>query len=162
MPLKMNIGASKKVADQNYGSRGASVNLEIELDASLVTEPAKLQVKIRNLFGLVRQSLAEELNGNGHAPASENGNGRSKPQTNGNANGNGSFRNGGQRQATQSQIKAIHAIARNRRIAIAQFLNDRFRVDRPDDLNIKEASQVIDELTADRSTEPTARPTSTH
>jgi hypothetical protein len=41
MPLKLNIGASKKVADQNYGSRGASVNLEIELDASLVTEPGK-------------------------------------------------------------------------------------------------------------------------
>ena len=90
---------------------------------------------------------------NGHAPASDNGNGHSKAPTNGNANGNGASRNGGQRQATQSQVKAIHAIARNRRIDIAQFLNDRFRVDRPDDLNIKEASQVIDELKGETNAE---------
>ena len=150
MPLKLNIGASKKVADQHYGSRGASVNLEIELDASLVTEPAKLQEKIRYLFGLARQSLTEELNGangNGHAPTSANGNGQ--PST----NGNGTQRNGGQRQATQSQIKAIHSIARNRRIDIAQFLNDRFKVSRPDDLTLKDASKVIDELKADTNTE---------
>ena len=149
MPLKVNIGASKKVADQNYGSRGASVNLEIELDASLVTEPAKLQEKIRHLFSLARQSLLEELNGangNGHPP--DNTNGHSKPPTN--SNGNGTSR---QRQATQSQVKAIHAIARNRRIDVGQFLNDRFRVSRPDDLTLKEASQVIDELKDDSKEE---------
>src|SRR5437899_5709876 len=64
MPLKLNVGASRKVTDNNYGSRGASVNLELELDASLVAEPAKLQDRIRDLFDLVRASLAEELNGN--------------------------------------------------------------------------------------------------
>ena len=41
MPLKLNVGASKKIADQSYGSRGASVNVEMELDSALVTEPAK-------------------------------------------------------------------------------------------------------------------------
>src|ERR1700722_12362678 len=157
MPLKVNIGASKKVADQSYGSRGASVNLEIELDASLVTDPAKLQEKIRHLFGLVRQSLAEELNGgntNGHAPKSDNSNGQPRPASaNGNGTGNGTSRTGGHRHATQSQVRAIHAIARSRRIDIAQFLNDRFRFSKPDDLTIKEASQVIDELKADASTE---------
>jgi hypothetical protein len=155
MPLKDNIGASKKVVDQNYGSRGASVNLEIELDASLVTAPAKLQEKIRHLFGLVRQSLAEELNGaasNGHAPKSDNSNGQSRPAS-ANGNGNGTSRDGRQRQATQSQVRAIHAIARTRRIDIAHFLNERFRISKPDDLTIKEASQVIDELKADANTE---------
>jgi hypothetical protein len=158
MPLKVNIGASKKVADQNYGSRVASVNLEIELDASLVNEPTKLQEKIRQMFGLVRQSLTEELNGangNGHTPPANNngngnGNGHSPPA---NGNGNGSSRNGNPRQATQSQVKAIHAIARNRRIDVGQFLNDRFHVNKPEDLNIKEASQVIDELKSDSKEE---------
>jgi len=65
MPLKLNVGASRKVTDNNYGSRGASVNLELELDASLVAEPQKLQERIRDLFDLVRTSLAEELNGHG-------------------------------------------------------------------------------------------------
>jgi hypothetical protein len=146
--LKVNIGASKKVADQKYGSRGASVNLEVELDASLVTEPGKFQEKVRYLFSLARQSVAEELNGtngNGHASPSTNGNGQSTPP----ANGNGTPRNNGQRKATQSQIKAIHSIARNRRIDIAQFLNERFHVNKPDDLTIKEASQTIDELKAE-------------
>lgn len=154
MPLKVNIGASKKVADQNYGSRGASVNLEIELDASLVTDPPKLQEKIRHLFSLVRQSLADELNGNGngHAPKPDNSNGNGQPKpanSNGNGNGNGSQRNGGPRLATQSQVKAIHAIARDRQIDITQFLNDRFHVSRPDALSIKDASKVIDELKND-------------
>ena len=152
MPLKVNIGASRKIVDQNYSSRGASVNLEIELDASLVTDPAKLQEKIRHLFGLVRQSLAEELSGgntNGYAPRPDNGNGQPRSAD---ANGNGNSRNGGQRQATQSQCKAIYAIARNRRIDIGQFLNDRFSISKPDDLTIKEASQVIDELKADANT----------
>jgi len=60
--MKLNVGASRKVTDNYYGSRGASVNLELELDSALVAEPARLQEKIRQLFGLVRISLAEELN----------------------------------------------------------------------------------------------------
>jgi hypothetical protein len=149
MALKVNVGASKKVADQNYGSRGASVNLEVELDAELVKEPARLQEKIRYLFGVARQSLTEELNGhNGHPPTNDKGNGQPKTPAN-NGNGNGKNGNGGQRRATQSQVKAIFAIARNRRIDVAQFLDQRFHVSKPDELSIKEASQIIDELKAD-------------
>ncbi len=147
MALKVNVGASKKVADQNYGSRGASVNLEVELDADLVKEPAKLQEKIRYLFGVASQSLTEELNGgNGHSPASDNGNGQAKPPANNDNSANGK---GGQRRATQSQVKAIYAIARNRRIDVSQFLNQRYQVSKPDELSIKEASQTIDELKGD-------------
>src|SRR5262245_34047072 len=70
MPLKANVGLSRKVADNNYGSRGASINIELELDSSLIGEPAKFQEKIRQVYGLARTALSEELNG--HA---NNGNG---------------------------------------------------------------------------------------
>src|SRR5439155_26010436 len=79
MPLKLNVGASRKVTDNNYGSRGASMNLELELDASLVADPPKLQERIRELFGLVRASLAEELNGHGAVNDSD----PEEPPTNG-------------------------------------------------------------------------------
>ena len=146
MPLKLNCGLTRKIGEANYGSRGASINVELELDSALVTEPTKLQDRIRQLFTVVRASLTEELNGNGHASPRENGNGHAQPPENGNGNGNCSARNSGSPQATQKQVNAIHAIAHTRRIDVRQFLNDRFKVGRPDDLTLKEASQARDDL----------------
>src|SRR5262245_51094090 len=102
MPLKLNVGASRKVTDNNYGSRGASINVELELDTSLVGEPARLQERIRQLFGVVRVSLAEELNGsNGHSNGNNHGpnqNGASG-ETNGHS-GNGHSSNGSSPDST--------------------------------------------------------------
>ena len=39
MPLKLNIGFSRKVGERDYGSRGASANLELELESGLVEAP---------------------------------------------------------------------------------------------------------------------------
>lgn len=149
MPITVNVGASRKIADNNYGSRGASVNIELELESGLIGEPAKLHDKIRQLFGLVKVSLAEELNGNGHT----NGNTQAAGQPNG-ANGNGaSPRSNPSRPATASQVKAIYAIAKGQRLNLNQFLRDRFQVGRPEDLGIKQASAVIDELKSSRANE---------
>ena len=137
MPMKLNVGASRKVTDNNYGSRGASVNLELELDASLVAEPTKLQERIRDLFDLVRASLAEELNGHsdGHAAPSIAGAPDAHPAgaatMPGRVNGNGT----GPRPATASQVRALHAIARAQGIELSQFLYDRFRLRRANDLS---------------------------
>jgi hypothetical protein len=141
MPLKVNVGLSRKIGECNYGSRGASVNVELELDSSLIGEPAKFQERIRQVYNLARTSLTEELNGNGHpAPTT--------PQNdNGSTNGNGSNGNGQRtRPATQSQVKAIHAIANNQRLDLTRYLADHHHVNRPEDLDIKTASQVIDDL----------------
>src|SRR5438128_1602033 len=131
MPLRLNVGLNRKVGEANYSSRGASVNLELELDSALVEDPVKLKERIRLLYGLVRTALAEELNGgngNGHPPGSE-----ARPTASQNCNGNGNGQNtapatgqrtGGQRQATQSQVRAIHAIARSRQVNLTQFLQD--------------------------------------
>jgi hypothetical protein len=147
MPLKLNVGLSKKVGDPNYGSRGASVNVEIELESALVSQPDQLKDRIRQIFNSLRSSLSEELNGNGAYPTAAN---TSSGARNGNGQHNGGQASSGKAQparpATQSQIKAIHAIARSQQLDQARFLRDRFNRERPEDLTIKEASGAIDDL----------------
>src|SRR5476651_1712970 len=135
MPLKLNVGASRKVTDNNYGSRGASVNVELELDSSLVAESDKLQERIKKIFGLARTALAEELNGggNGSKPVASNGNGSNTTAPT----------NQPRRPSTSSQCKALHAIARNHHYDLKVILRDRFHAARAEDLSIKEASSLI-------------------
>lgn len=162
MPLKLNIGLSQKVGDSNYGSRGASVNVELEVESTLANDPGKLRDRIRQVFDLVRVSVNDELNGNGHRETSppSNGNGDhsgSNGTKNGNGAGNGQRQSSGNgsgksRQATVSQIRAIRAIASRLNTNLENLLYDRFRVNRPDDLSISDASTLIDELKAQAGT----------
>jgi len=143
--LKLNVGLSRKIGEANYGSRGASVNLELEVESALAGDPQTLQDRIRSLFRLARESVDEELNGNGqanghHGNGHSNGNGH-----NPNGHSNGSRRSNG-RSATASQVRAIHAIASRQRIDLAGELRQRYDVDRPDDLSISEASELIDSI----------------
>jgi hypothetical protein len=119
--------------------------LKTELDSGLAGDPAKLQERIRQLYSLVRTSLVEELNGgNGH---SGNGESPHPPPS----NGNGAHHSNGlasqqPRAATQSQVKAIFAIARSQRRDLGTFLYERFQVRKPEELSLKEASNLIDEM----------------
>jgi hypothetical protein len=149
--MKLNVGLSRKVGEPNYGSRGASVNLELELDNSLVEQPERLRERIRQLYQLAKASVDEELNASSPEPANGASNGHSfdRYRTNGNGASNGHSSNGhGPRQATSSQVKAIHAIASRNRIDVGRLVQDRFNVQRPDDLSISDASTLIDELKA--------------
>jgi hypothetical protein len=146
MPLKLNVGLSRKVGESNYGSRGASVNVEMELESTLVGEPAKLQDRIRQLFAIVRSSLAEELNGNGNGGHTKPVNG-SNGHTEASAGGESTSRqNGTPRAATQSQVRALHAITKSKGVSLTRLLRGRYQVDLPDDLTIKQASELIDSL----------------
>ena len=159
MPMKLNVGLSRKVGEPNYGSRGASVNLELELDSTLVEQPERLRDRIRQLYQLAKASVDEELNANGILPShgqqptsdNHNGHGIDRYRINGNGPNNGANNvhssNGHcPRQATTSQVKAIHAIAGRNRIDVGRLVQDRFNVQRPDDLSISDASTLIDEL----------------
>ena len=148
MPLKLNVGASRKVGDNNYGSRGASVHLEVELDSSLINYPDKLQERIRHLFNQVHVSLTEELgrsgNVNGQAPTNH----ASQPTgpadpLNGGAPQNGK-QNGSPRLATPAQIKALYGISKRQGMDLHEVLRERCGLERPEDLSLKQASALID------------------
>lgn len=132
MPLTMNVGLNRKVGEPNYGSRGASVNLEVELESSLVREPDQLREKIRYLFRLAKEAVEEGLKGEAAPPATNgHSNGRHHHPTN-------------RRCATASQVRALHAIASRQAIDLASEVSSRYGVQRPDDLSITEASELID------------------
>lgn len=91
--LKLNIGFNRKMGEANFGSRGASVNLEIDVDSGVVREPEKLQAKIDYLFKLAKASVDAQLNGKPAQqtpPATSNGSNGNGSSTSANANGHGS------------------------------------------------------------------------
>ena len=161
MPLRLSVGFSRKAGEANFSSRGASVNLELEVDTALVAEPGRLQERIRELFGLAQQSVNEELHGaSGPAPASPpansgNGNGagdnnRRHAPPRSTANGNGHSR-GQQRgstapPATVSQVRALNAISERQRLDLVGLVRDQYGVGDPAALTIAQASELIDLL----------------
>ena len=112
MPIKLNCGLSRKVADQNYGSRGASINVEVEVESSLAGNPTALKDRIKRIFGLVRDSLSEELNSAGNSQVRPTGQNAQQPGS-GASTGTGNGQKAAPaRAATQSQVRAIAAIAK--------------------------------------------------
>jgi len=112
MPLKLNVGFSRKVGEANFGSRGASVHLELEAEMDLVREPEKLHEKIRHLFRLAKASIDDELNGNGQeAPPPHHNRITSHLPTDSDAQPNGpSGRNG--HRATEKQHEYLSRLVR--------------------------------------------------
>ena len=137
--LKINAGFSRKVGEANYGSRGASVNVELEVESNLVNDPDALMGRIRKLFDLARRSVDEELQ-NGRPNQTQPGAAGDR--------GRGHSHDGERpvRAATTSQIRAIRAIARQRQLDADRLANDRFRVNSLEELSVREASDLIDEL----------------
>ena len=139
--IKLNAGFSRKIGEPNYGSRGASVNVELELESGLIGDPDGLMSRIRGLFDIARRSVDAELasepaRGDGRAHASQH-----------------SRRNNGQdqqntRYATASQVRAISAICKRQGIDAIRIASERFRVDDLEELTLREASTLIDELKA--------------
>ena len=172
--LKLNCGFSRKVGEANYGSRGASVNLELELPTDMVQQPDALNDRVRRLFVLAKQAVDDELNGqpaarpaagagNGHASgAAPAGNGAAQAGGNG-APGNsqpGSSQPGNGSAATNKQVKLILDLGRTRKMslsAVEQFCRE--MTGSAGDvygLTKSQASAVIDRFKAEQAS-PEAR-----
>ncbi len=130
--LKLNVGFSRKVGEANYGSRGASLHLELDLDSGLIQQPDKLQDRIRRLYAMARQAVEEGLKGqNGYQGT--NGNGRQEPTA---------------PRATAAQIRAVRAIADRQRLDLPSFLREQYGAASANELTLPQASRLIDELKA--------------
>ena len=161
--LKLNVGSNRKVGLPDYGSAGASCNLEVELEAGLFHDLDGLHKVIKRAYAACNQAVQDELarlrattaNAAGQPEVVEV---RTAPRIRGArvttveatpavVTSEPPVRP--VRAATVSQIRAIRAIASRRRIDLAGLLQERFGVAAAAELGIRQASELIDELKAD-------------
>lgn len=158
MPLSINVGLSRK-ASKDYQSTGISLNITAELDQALLAKPAELQAQVSNLYAQAEAALDRqaqrmgepdaaqrhpEPHDDGHA-ARGNGNGRSNGNGSYGNNGGGRRANGNGSSATDSQRRAIAAIARRMGVDPALEARDIIGAEL-DDLTLRQASELIDHL----------------
>ena len=109
MPLKLSVGVSQKVGLPNYGSVGASCNLEMELDTGLLEKDLDgFHARIRAAYVAAHQAVHDEL-ARLHAPANAD-NGSPSPARARSLASNGTTRaNGNGAVATRSQSDRTRA-----------------------------------------------------
>jgi hypothetical protein len=163
VPLKLNVGVSRKLGLPEFSSVGASCNVEVELDSSLLQSDLDgFHAQVRGAFTAACQAVDDELSRLQSRPASPVASHGGEERRNGAAdhprvapagsNRHASRRNGGvgrpPKPATANQVRAIVTMARWRDADLAGLLRDEFGVDRPEDLSIADASRLIDRLKA--------------
>ena len=146
--VKLSASVSKKVPmpDVEFSSRCCSAGIEVELSTP---DSKEVLTKLKQLYATLEVAVDEQLSAPRNAPALSGEPGQvresapnSKPRRNGNGNGKG-------RPATDAQVRAIEAIARDKGVADSELtgiLIDRFGTGDTTALSIREASSLIDEL----------------
>jgi hypothetical protein len=147
MPTNVSIGLSKKKGLPDFGSIGASCHVEMELDSQILSgDQEQFRQHVRRAYNACRQAVEEEIaatdaNQTNRGQHSQPVNRVANHSTNGSTNGRSEVRN-----ATSSQVRAIFAIANRNGVDLPPLLNSQFSVARPEDLSIRDASALIDQL----------------
>ena len=143
--IKLNVGASRKVSDNHYGSRGGCVNVELELDSSLALDSQKLRDHIRKLFDLANASLSEELHANNEpACVDEPHHQRNDDSFNGNGAGH-AVTVTPVRFATEKQLSLIQGLLRKSKVPFQPLLGE-CKVSSFNELTVQQASRMIESL----------------
>jgi hypothetical protein len=160
--MKLNVGVSRKVGLPDYGSVGASCNVEVELDSSLLKGDVEaFHAQVRDAYGAARQAVQDELarlqarkvesreklsnrsttNGSGSRNGRESVDGGAAPARRGE-----SEKARSPKPATPNQVQAIHSIARSQDVDLVAILRQEYEVDRAEELTLRQASSLIDQL----------------
>ena len=159
--LKLHAGVSKKVGLPGFSSASASCTIEAELDSSLLQDHEGFQVVVRRAYQSCEQAVQDQIarltgDGDSEPQPQEVVEVRTSPAISGasvNRIPSTQFTNQpSPRPATASQVKAIRAIAARRKIDLVELLRERFGLTTADELGIRQASSLIDELKSDEPT----------
>ena len=153
--IKLSANLSKKVPmpDVEFSSQQYGAAMEIEV--SDAADAQEIAGRLQSIYGLLEKSVDEQTgqaSAGKSAPAQPQkrpflGDTSGKPHTEG-GNGNGSSRRGNGK-ASPAQIKALFAISKDKgmdRTGLIELLKAEYSVERPDDLSIKAASDLIGRL----------------
>lgn len=133
MPMTINVGSSKKIGLPDYGSLGASCNVEFEADHDLLDNPEAFRQRIRHAFAAAREAVEDELahrqqahnsinagshdadNGSATYPlAHANGSPVNRPVTGGHgANGSGPSNGTNRHMASEKQLGFAKQLAKS-------------------------------------------------
>ncbi len=169
--LKLHAGVSKKVGLPGFSSASASCTVEAELDSSLLQDREGFQIVVQRAYQSCEQAVQDQiarLTNDGQSdtgqpqprevievrtsPAISGTRITTKEADSGMTN-RAVFRDApSPRPATASQVKAIRAIAARRKIDLVGLLRERFGLTTADELGIRQASSLIDELKGDGGT----------
>jgi len=172
--LKLHAGISKKVGLPGYSSASASCHIEAELDSSLLQDREGFQIVVQRAYQSCEQAVQDEIarltddSQHDFQPAQQEViEVRTGPTitgariTNGSTNTNTNtttparFSNPpSPRSATVSQVRAIRAICARRRLDLVNLLRERYGLGTADELGIRQASELIDELKSDEPATP--------
>jgi hypothetical protein len=160
--LKLHAGVSKKVGLPGFSSASASCTIEAELDSSLLQDHEGFQVVVRRAYQSCEKAVQDQIT----RLTNEEQNDASQPPeiievrtaptiTGASVNRIPTAQFSTQpnpRPATVSQVKAIRAIAARRKIDLVGLLREKFGLTTADELGIRQASNLIDELKSDEPT----------
>jgi hypothetical protein len=154
MALKLNCGVSRKVGLPAFGSVGASCHLELEVDAGLLERDLDaFHARVRDVYVAAHQAVHDELarlqapvEAPHDPPAPTPGQtANGPPAGNGHVDRPPAGRSRPRRPATENQVRAIRSIASRQHADLDGLLRD-YGVGRPEDLSLKQASELIDVL----------------